>query len=220
MKKLVVLVSVVALVTLAFFAVVKWIEDSSAKDRRARLSAILFEFQKEIDARGKAETMAKDKAAENERLREEIKSLETRLKDCEPSVPPTKRVVPREGKPRTWKKSCEKKVASKPKALALSPAPKEQEETLVQRLAKACGGMVKFDESRGKWHCVSAPPPTSSFAKAIDEEIGVQVAVPTSNVVAAQEPLQPRCSPYIDSDGMLVPEGDRRVPGGSRVLCN
>ena len=94
------------LVVLAFFAGMKWMEYSSAKNRRAQLSAISSEFQKEMKAKSKAETMAKVIAVENERLRAEKALLEARLKDCKP-VPPTKRVVPREGKPRTSKpKSC------------------------------------------------------------------------------------------------------------------
>ena len=90
----------------------------------------------------------------------------------------------------------------------------------------SAGETLKFDA--GKWGCVKTEPPApivaaepeiSSFAKAIDEEIGAQVAVPTSNVAAVQVPLQPRCTAYIDSNGMPVPEGYRRVPGGGRVRC-
>ena len=201
--------------------------------RRVQLRKTPAQFQKEMEARGKVETMAKVIAVENERLRTENASLVEQLKGCK-KVPETKRVVPREGKPRTPKaKACEKKVASKPKAKAPIPPKAVAPAPQAEKVKEPCPAGETLKITAGRWKCVKdepkspteappivvAAPETSSFAKAIDEEIGAQVAVPTSNVAAVQVPLQVRCPAYIDSNGMLVPEGYRRVPGGGRVRC-
>lgn len=234
------------LVILAFLAGTKWEERSCEKDKRAQLSVVSAEFQKELVSREKAETMAKVIAVENERLRAEKAALEARVKDCKP-VPETKRVVPRKKKPRASKpKACEKKVVSKPKEKALTPPkavtptlPVPQEETLEQKLSKACGGgPVKF--VGGRWICVKdeakvqpeptlsvAPAPTDTFfANAVDEETEVQAPVQTSAYVApvyvAYEPLsRPNCmtEPYSEGGGRRYEAGyqhDNRTNGKCR----
>lgn len=177
------------------------------KEKRAQLSTVSTEFEKEIDARIKAETKAKDAAVENERLRAEKAQLEAQVKDCKPPVPETKKVVPRKKKPRAAKpKTCEKKVVSRPEEKALVPpkavaptTPPTQEETLEQKLSKACGGPVKFDEARGKWKCdkqeerkvqsepalpADIAPADDFFANAVDEGVEAQAQAQTSTYVA------------------------------------
>lgn len=218
----------VLLVVLAFFVEMKWEERSCTKDKRAQLAVVSEEFQKELESREKAEAMAKDIAVENERLRVENAALETRLKDCKP-VPETKIMVPRRKKPR----------ASEARIFVPPPAPKEQKETLAHKLSKACGGPVKFDAVRGKWHCdkhVQAKPAPSIviaseekdfFANAVDEEVEVQ-AVPAPAlqhavyVAPVYEPLsRTNCmtEPYTEGNGRFYPAGyqfDNRTNGKCR----
>lgn len=221
----------------------KWMEYSSAKkNEQAPLDLSLQEKSmanslaavKEMAAESLA--AVKEMADENARLRAENALLETRLKDCKP-VPETKRVVPRVKKPRVSKpKSCEKKVVSKPKEKApippkaVAPAPAPQ----AKKVKEPCPAGETLKITAGRWQCVKdepkspteappivvAAPETSSFAKAIDEEIGAQGAVSTFAVTAVQVPLHQPCPAYIDSSGMQVREGERRVTNGGSVDCN
>lgn len=112
-----------------------------------------------------------------------------------------------------------------PPKVAVAQLP--QGEDLAQKVARACGGPAKF--ANGKWVCVKAEPsaPVATaksddfFASAVDEE---EQEAPEPAPVRRQRavyvaPPAPYCPAYIDSNGMLVPEGYRRAPGGGRVLC-
>lgn len=235
MKKL----GCVVLIVLSFFVGMKWSERACTKEKRAQLSAVSKEFKKEIDAKGKAETMAKVIAAENERLRAENAALEARLKDCKP-VPETKRVVPRKKKPRALKpKSCEKKVVSTPKEKVLAPPEAITPAPLVPQKKEPCpGGEMKV--VAGKWQCVKdeakvqaeptpsvVPAPADDFfANAVDEEVEAQASVQTPVQVApvyvAYEPLSRlNCmtEPYTEGNGRFYPAGfqhDNRTNGKCR----
>lgn len=120
-------------------------------------------------------------------------------------------------------------VAMTPKVV-VAQLPQAQGDSLEQKIARACGGPAKFDGV--KWICEKQEPASpvadrdDFFAKAVDEEAEVQEMQEASEPVPVRRqraiyvaPPAPHCPAYIDSNGMLVPEGYRRVPGGSRVLC-
>ncbi|MEK7569196.1 MAG: hypothetical protein AAB497_03720 [Patescibacteria group bacterium] len=236
----------VVLVILAVFAGMKWAEYSSTKKKEGQA-----QFTEPVrDVAGEKQmakflATVKGAATENERLRAENALLVAQLKDCKP-VPPTKRIVPREGKPRTSKpKSCEKKVVAKPKEKAPAPPkaiaptpPAPQEESLAEKVSRNCGGgPVKF--VGGKWIClekevakVQAEPtkpsaePDAFFANAVDEDAGEQAPARTpaytAPVYAAYEPLsRPNCmtEPFTDGSGRPYEAGyqfDNRSNGKCR----
>lgn len=169
----------------------KWAEYSSA--REAEQDQLRAQFQKEKSELAlkvaAAEKAARESKSEAERLLAEKNLLEAKLADC--SKPPTKHLVPR--------------------------AKTAQEKHLEQK--GACdGGLTKV--VNGKWQCVKtvphahpvvvAEPEVSSFAKAIDEEVGGQAPAParaSTVAVAYVPPPPPYCPTYIDQWGMLVREG-------------
>lgn len=230
------------LVILAFLAGMKWEERVCTKEKRAQLDAVFTEFQKEINARGKTEKMAKVIAVENERLRAENAQLEARVKDCKP-VPETKSVVPRKKKPRAFAVKPPVNVVQPKKPSLPKPQPKDEEvikvvvapapkEVLPQKKEPCPDGEMKV--VAGKWPCVKeeptppvVPTPTDDFfANAVDEEVEVQAPVQTpaqvTPVYVTYEPLsRVNCmtEPFRDSDGRFYPAGfqhDRRSNGMCR----
>lgn len=219
------------LVSIAVVGGWKWTEHLSSKENER--AQFLARFQKEksdlVLKLSLAERATRVSGSEAERLREENTLLQAKLADCGKKPKPTaKRVVPRAKNVRVAKP----KKTEEPKAFVSPKSPQAQEETLAQKLEKACGGRpAKF--VGGKWICAktepSAPvtPRDDFFANAIDEEVEVQatpVQVPQRVVYAAPvyEPLsRPNCmsQPFWDSDERFYPAGfqhDRRSNGKCR----